>query len=187
MTAFASLDNYQVVFPETATDQATRSKTVAELNSVCGSIRVHCGQTFDFVEGDVITVHGTGRRTLLLPQLPVAAVNAVTIDKDLDTESVVTDFQVDGETGTLYRTCGWPAGFLNITVDYDHGYEEDAFPPDLIDVAVRFAHDKIVSGPSKLTSETIAGYAYGKAAGAVTIDDYADALEPYRIRRVPVA
>lgn len=191
--SFATLADYEVAFPGTISDEAGRSQAVAALAAACEDIRRYCSQTFDLVEGDVVTLHGTGKSTVLLPELPVVAVNTVTIDKDLDTEEVITEFKIDSATGILYRSpssttswgLGWPWGFANITVDYDHGYA--VIPANLINVAVGLARESIVSGPSRLRSETIAGYGYTQDAGQASVHDFAAVLEPFRVKHVPVA
>lgn len=196
MTAFATIDNYLTAFPGT-TDGTANAQIQAALDSACSEIRKYCSQTFDLIEGDTLVLHGTGRSTLLLPELPVVAVNTVTIDDGLTTELAITDFRVDLQDGVLYRPpttattswwCGiravWPAGFLNITVDYDHGYA--TIPPDLIRVAVSLAREEVKAVSPRLTGETITNYSYTQTAGLVSIDAYAKVLEPYRAKRVPV-
>lgn len=182
--SFASLADYEKAFPGSVPDDsAVLTQLAVALAAACDDITKHCGQTFELVEGDVIVVHGTGSQLLLLPELPVVAVNAVTIDDGLTTETEVTDFRIDPQTGVLYRPCCWPCGFANVTVDYDHGY--DPVPQGLIDIAVHLARDKVAAGPSHLRGETIAGYSYSQD-GAPSVESYADVLEPYKQKRVSV-
>lgn len=200
MTAFATLEDYVTAFPGSLPDAQANETATAALDAACSDIRLYCAQTFDLVETDEVELHGTGRATLLLPQLPVVAINTVTINKGLTSELVVTDYRCELSTGVLFRapsttvdpwcagyawTSAWPVGFLNITVDYDHGYT--TIPASLVRVAVRLAHDDIVNPGSRLSGETIAGYAYTKATGEPSVEDYAKALEPFRNKRVPVA
>lgn len=172
---FATLDDYTDRFPD-ATDDELIAAQVA-LNAACAEIQRRTSQTFTVVEGDVITIDGTGTRILLLPELPIVAVNSVIIDKDLATEEIVTDFRVDADgrlylprrsTATPYRRCNhWPRGFANITIDYDHGYA--AVPADLIDLAVRAAFAGVAYQPG-LAGETIGGYSYTRQAVVDVID-----------------
>lgn len=192
MTAFASLVDYDRWFPGTLNGASDNARATAALAAACADIRLYCAQTFDLAESDVIEVHGTGTATLLLPQLPIVAINAVTIDKGLTSELTVTDFKVDLESGVLYRTAAdacwpasWPLGVLNITVDYDHGFA--VIPENLIRVACRLAHEDIVNPGAKLRAETIAGYSYQKDTGEACVDDYADILDRYKAQKVPVA
>lgn len=196
MTAFATLNDYSTAFPGQPTDPTTNAQVQQALNAACQEIRDYCNQQFDLITADQIEVHGTGRSTLVLPEVPVVAVNTVTINLGLPTEVDVTGFRIDKPSGVLYRPpfdpttgwCGipayWPLGFLNVTVDYDHGY--DPVPEGLIDVAVRFAKEKIDANPSRMTGESITNYSYTQTAGAVSVKTFADALQPFAEKRVPV-
>lgn len=202
MTApFALLEDYIEAFGNASTAGGDSDMQVrAALAAACDDIRSYCCQDFTVAENDEITLHGTGRSTLLLPQLPVVAVNSVTINKDEDTEEAVTDFRVDTESGLLWRPASsgacwparWPAGFLNITVDYDHGYSE--VPREIIRAACLMARNGITVKQVGLASETIAGYSYSAdpvfsvaLAEAQTIKTLRRVLDRYRAPRIPVA
>ncbi len=187
MTSFAALNYYETAYPGTLVTVADQARATAALDAVCASIRRYCSQRFDYVESDVITVSGTGKQALLLPELPVVAVNSVTINKDETSELAVTDYRLlDPDAGLLWRpTAVWPWGGVNITVDYDHGYAD--IPADLIEVAVHLAHESVTAIPSQLRSETIGGYSYTRDAGQTTVHDFAHVLELYRAKRIPVA
>ena len=95
------------------------------LDEACQTVRDYLGQQLDFVDNETITLHGTGRATLLLPELPVRAVDLVSVT---DPDGAVTalgaaDWSLDGVDGILWRSGGiWPAGVHNVAVTYDHGY-----------------------------------------------------------------
>jgi hypothetical protein len=184
MAAFVTVDQYATATQQTITpDSALEDAIEFALDAACDEIRNRTCQTLDAVEGDVITLDGTDRQALLLPELPVTAVNSVTIDKDLTTELDVTDY-VLGFGGILRRRKGWPWGYGNITVDYDHGYE--TIPADLVNVAIQAARSGITIAPGGLTSETIGGYSYTRDATVATITTYQSVLDPYRVPRIPV-
>lgn len=191
MSAFVTVDDYNAAFQTTADEDAVQFA----LDAACTQIRKYLSQDLDLVTDDEQPFDGTGHQTLLLPQLPVLAVNSVFIDKDEDTEEEVTDYKV-GFGGILYRRCGWPWGVQNITVDYDHGFEE--IPADLKSVALGIA--RFVATPiteealGGITSETIGGYSYTRDLGAASsvattgsdVSAYSRVLDLYRVKRIPV-
>lgn len=191
MSAFVTIADYEVAFNAIVTGNAgLEAKVQWALDGACDEIRGELGdQVLDLVEDDVIVLHGTGHQSLLLPQLPIVAVNSVTIDNGLGSELVVTDYKVDF-SGILYRRKGWPWGFGNVTVDYDHGYgayEGLQLPNDLKTVALQVARSTVSSLPAGITSETIGGYSYTRSLGAaIGADAYEKLLNRYAVKRVPV-
>lgn len=198
--SFATVRDYEALTQQTVTPGSTLEAAVQFwLAASCEAIRSYTGQDLDFVAGDVVALDGTGRRGLILPQMPALVVNAVTIDKGLTSELVVTDFDL-GFGGILRRTgfqdappsqwwCprpvrSWPLGLKNVTVDYDHGYR--LIPFELKMIAIQVARSNIAITPGFL-SETIGGYSYTKAAKALSVDDYASILNGYRLPQVMVA
>lgn len=210
MAGFASLEDYAVAFPNPALDPTANQQVQQALDSACDDIRRYCNQTFDLVEGDVVALHGTGKPVLLLAELPLVAVNSVTINKDLPTEFTVTDYRFDRD-GQLYRpqilpdpapdwvwddcgfdiassyamNLGWPKGFANVTVDYDHGYA--TIPPNLISVAVQLARNTISAPPLVFRGERVSEYAYTRYENYEGVDEFSGVLDRYKINRVAVA
>jgi hypothetical protein len=98
------------------------SRLQALLQMASAEIRTFTGQTLSQVIDDVVVLEPVERTTLVLPERPVTAVDAVLVNG-----SVVTDFyftragllhrgSVTGTTGT-----NWSQG---ATVTYTHGYVE---------------------------------------------------------------
>ena len=95
--------------------------------------------------------------TILLPELPVTAVDEVNID-----DEVFVDWELR-RGGLLVRTDGanWPAG-AEVMVDYHHGYEEAEFPGELkmiaLTIAARLYHQGLARqetvGASSITFST---------------------------------
>ena len=110
-------------------------------------------------------------------------VNSVTIDAGLSTETDVTDY-VPGFGGILNRRAGWPWGYGNITVNYDHGYA--IIPSDLVNVAIQSARAGVLSERPGLTGETIGGYSYTRDATVQAVASFSDLLELYTVKRIPV-
>lgn len=201
MVAFVTVDEYAAATrTDLYFDDNLEAAVRFALEAACDEIRRATSQDFDLIEDDVIVLDGTGHAGLLLPQLPVVAINSVTIDKDLTTEVVVTDWVLgfggilrrrgtQTVTSACHRRRVWPWGFGNITLDYDHGYgayEGEQFPSDLKNVAIQMAFSGITEEPG-ITSETIAGYSYTREASAATLDTFCKVIDRYTVKRIPVA
>ena len=138
MAAFVTVAELEAALQRDLDDAAATEA----LDQACQAIRDYLGQRLDWVENEVIRLHGTGRRTILLPELPVNAVDAVSVtDNEATTALVATDWWVDGRSGVLFRvgTNGtrWPGGVANIQVTYDHGYQ--VVPSSIAGVAMSLA------------------------------------------------
>lgn len=204
MLAFVTVDQYAAA-TRTTPDFANELAIDFALDAACQAIRGYLGQTVDAVDADIITLDGTGRRGLILPEMPVRAVNAVTIDLGLSTEIDVTDFD-DGFGGVLYRTGAqdapewwdwdwwgppsrplraWPLGVANITVNYDHGFT--TVPADLMMVAIQIARATVNAGTPGVTGETIGGYSYTRDVNIDALGAFRRILDNYKLPRVMVA
>jgi hypothetical protein len=139
---------------------------IMAIDSACDMIRAITEQ--DFNRGTAtITLDGTGTDALLLPQRPLNSAGSVLVDGAAEPNFMYT------EQGLLLRgTLGcnprptWPRGRQNVTVTYDHGYDE--VPRDVRMVAVQIAMRLVVQGVAQ--SETIgdATMNYGMAADDLT-------------------
>ena len=142
------------------------------LDAACQMIRDYLGQQLDYVTNEVIRLHGTGRRTILLPELPVNAVDAVTVtDQGATTVLTVADWYVDSRSGTLFRvgTSGGPVA---------HGGRQRARSPTTtatpssrrrvssvaVSLASRLYHDAALSHPG-MRSEQLGGHVVSYVAG----------------------
>lgn len=134
------------------------------------------GQRIVQVVGDVLTVMGTTDSWLPLPQLPVTAVTAVSLDGVALT--VNTDYQVFGNR--LFRTYGWQnrwglgwyqygppsqvdQGYIGpqpstVIVTYTHGYATGRQELQLARNAVLGLAAGAASNPSGATQERIDDY-----------------------------
>lgn len=135
------------------------------------------GQDFHYVAGDVVTLIGDDDRWLLLPQRPVVAVSAVSVD---GTAQTAASWTLAGSR--LWRHCGWGSAYgglsvangtwsggcapTAVTVTYDHGYV--TIPADVKAATLAVAAD-MASNPAGLLSESIDDYTWRRsdtAAGA---------------------
>ena len=197
MAAFVTLEDYGAALGAEVSVDLVGPVTFA-LDAACEAIRNHCSQLFDLIEGDVVELDGTGTRSLILPELPVVAVNTVEVTTWSGT-TTVTDYSISNFGGILRRTPStwdsctsiWPRGYGNITVDYDHGYSAATMPADLKQVAIQAAKNffENTQRTAGVISEVIGPFQYqlADATTKIELEDFKGALEPYMQRRVPVA
>jgi len=132
------------------------------LDAACDTVRTVSEQTFNRVVGGSVTLDGTGTDAILLPELPVSRAGTVTVNGTAVTDYVLADNGVLYRRGPLsgagtvwcddYVPRTWPSGRQNITVTYDHGYEDADLPRDVRMVALNLASRLIVQGVA--TEET---------------------------------
>jgi len=145
------------------------------IDAGCDMVRSLTGQ--DFNRGtSSITLDGTGGDALVLPQYPVLAAGTVAI-----MGTAVTDYKLS-EDGLLLRTPGtvtgywdgcwpyviWPKGRQNISVTYEHGYEEALLPRDVRLLALSIAARVVVQGVAKDESIGQAKITYGVSSTDLT-------------------
>jgi hypothetical protein len=152
----------------------TNAKALAKLEEASDVVRRYTGQLFDFIEDDVVYLHGSGTRSLQLPQCPVYEVSLV---ENLDeTGTVVTNpstfrFRVDASAGLMYRQDDdWTVGNMNWRVTYTHGYlvpgqtytgllTVEELPPSVRKAVTEIAAQLVVLDPAGIVdSERIGNY-----------------------------
>lgn len=112
-----------------------------------------------FVEGDEITMDGSGTRHLYLPAFPVK-VHTVTVD---GAALEPADYQVSSRHGIVRRVFGcWPDAFDAVTITYDHGFEE---VPDGIAEAVLDAAENAYAGTPGASSVQVGGESFSYGSG----------------------
>lgn len=121
----------------------------------------YCGRDFEDHAGDTRTFSGgpSGLRHLPLPE-PVRSVTEVRIDGDVvSSDTYVLDgtqlIRVDADDSAL--DAEWPAGYGNIAVDLDWGYQSP--PADVVEAEL------------KLVSHTMVGLAQKREGMIVQADD----------------
>jgi hypothetical protein len=180
------------------------SAATEALDVACETVRDFLGQRLDAVTGDVVVLSGTGRATLLLPQLPVTGVTSV-VETGYDgtlTTLPVTDYLLDTDDGDgiLWKLGGgcWPVGIKNVTVTYSHGYPTlDDIPASIrgvtVSVASRVYHQIAATpgvraeqlGAHSITYDTAVVSSrnpYGVLSGLE-----ASVLATHKVRRIPAA
>ncbi len=124
------------------------------IDAATAEIQDHCRQTLSRVENDEISLDvAPGQTRLLLPELPVVAVQAVTEAGRPLQEG--TDY-VLGQHGMLHRIGRpWAAGIQNVTVTYTHGYA--TLPGTLVDICKRSAARAYQAGLRAEAQEGVPG------------------------------
>lgn len=133
------------------------------------------------VVGDVVTLDGNGRTSVLLPAEPVTAVTSVRLQGELLVDG--TDFDWS-EGGYLRRLgCGaWPDRLRCITVTYDHGYA--VVPEDIQEAVIDQARSMYRVQPG-VQSYTAGGesVSFGAQASIGVTAQWAAAVANHRLNR----
>lgn len=138
-------------------------------------------------------LNGDGGRILLLPVKHVDTVTSVRVD---DVVLVARrDYRVDRRNGMLERVGGvWPSGLGRIEVGYIYGFDAEtrdtATPAGLLHVpegiqgAVLGMAEILLNVTAGLVSRTVLGdtIQFGAASTVGTTQDWAEAVNDYRIR-----
>jgi hypothetical protein len=142
-------------------DVTADNGAVIALDAACDTCRTIAER--DFNRGtSTYTGDGTGTDAFLLPQLPVLNAGTVLVNGE-----TVTDYTLNSNGILLRGTAGvdprpvWPAGRQNVTVTYEHGYDD--VPRDVRMVALSLAARLVVQGVA--VEETV-GPVRMKYAGA---------------------
>lgn len=99
------------------------------LDDASDLVRGELQQRIDRVADDVVELYGTGSPALLLPELPVEEVTAVTVDGvAADLTGLRVELGRGGRRAILRRRGSyWPRG-EPVVVTYTHGYELEELP-----------------------------------------------------------
>jgi hypothetical protein len=123
------------------------------------------GQVIEEVE-ETVRLDGNGTQVLLLPQLPVTAVESVEVDGEALTED---DHFRWSEKGILQRVCGrWPDLLGVVSVTYTHGYPE---VPQDVKLAVLRAAARTMRNPAGAGTETVGAYTVGGTQVLFGVDE----------------
>lgn len=124
------------------------------IDAATAEIQNYCRQTLSLVENDEISLDvAPGQPQLLMPELPVVAVQAVTEAGRPLQEG--TDY-VLGQHGMLHRIGRpWAWGIQVVTVTYTHGYA--TLPGTLVDICKRSAARAYQAGLRAEAQEGVPG------------------------------
>jgi hypothetical protein len=158
-------------------DDIDASKAVLLVECATAVVQEAAGQRLVQVVDDVLEIMGTTDHWLALPQIPVSAVSAVTIEG-----TVTTHFKKFGDR--LWRRDGWlSCGGTNhwrgpepaqVVVTYTHGYAPGAQELQLARAAVLSITTAAYGNPAGLKSEKIDDYAatFGVLSGQMDASPY---------------
>lgn len=179
-------------------DAATLNLALASLATKAAQqkVRKYLNQVLTYVTGDVVLLDGNGKFRIRLPERPIR--NIIRIEEegsnDVWDEVASTDYRLkDARYGIVVRQDGvvWPAGYANIRVTYDHGWNTNpvidsdasdsdfdtdlnALPADISLVTLSLArrmYENMGAGAGAGTAgnikqETIGAYSYTLSASA---------------------
>jgi hypothetical protein len=138
MERFASvIDVERFLQIEIPADSPTGTAAIERaLIEATSAIREYTDQYLSLVEDDELLLDSRGGNRILLPELPIVAIDTV---EEGGVELVRgTDYELSARSGILHRLRGrWARGFSNIRVVYTHGY--DPIPQTIVDVCTRAA------------------------------------------------
>lgn len=164
-------------------------------------VRDYCGQQFDYVADDVVTIDPRPNRTAQLPQMPVAAVSAVQAfmpdgngtwgwvdltypgdygwtERGLMWDATrITPAIVSGQARSAYT---WPWLPASLKVTYTHGYQQ--IPMDLQQITARLAA-AYAANPSMLQSKKVGEVSrvYGAAGVEILRPEERKILDRYTV------
>lgn len=185
MTSFATPTELGTYLGVTIAANDARAQLLLDLASA--AIRRETGQQIDHRTADAIVLKGSWGTELELPQRPVLAVSAVSIDDGVANTAQVlnTDYGWKGAgVDTLDKILGhWGGPRAAVHVTYEHGYA--VIPDDIKAICLELAA-RAWSNPasSNIKSETAKNYSvtYADSVGVrLTADEKAD-LRSYRRR-----
>ena len=194
MDPFVSLEEFGTYLRKDVTGDELAALA---LDAACQTVRSYLDRQINSAESTV-AIDGSGTDTVLLPEWPVSAVEAVSVDGEAlaETDDDGEDNWRLGTAGMLHRVGRlriWPAGRGNIEVTYTHGfggadpaYDEDDVPADIRLVAMLVAK-RVYAGAgatATLKQETIGNYSYTLGDAEATTGGLTDgemrALSRYR-------
>lgn len=183
MAQFATAADLAELLGETF-DATRTAQANAALELASATIQGWTRQTIELVAGDTVTLRGTWDEELVLPQRPVVAVTAVSVD---GTALTADDWRLWGSSLVRVGYGNWAGPDVAVAVTYSHGW---AVIPDVIRAVTMQIAVRLMANPGLVQAESIGTYSvtYGSEAGgggALTIDEQA-LLGPFRRRTATV-
>lgn len=155
-------------------------KLMAALTAASRRFRGAVGHDVDLVEGDVVTLDGNGRESLLLPVWPTAAVASVVLDGVTLVEG--TDYAWS-DAGLLRRLgCQfWPDRLRCLVVTYSHGWT--VVPEDIQEAVIDQART-MFSVPAGVQSKAVGGQSvtFGATAAVGVSSQWSAAVNRHKVR-----
>jgi hypothetical protein len=167
----ASLDALR---SEPAASRLSVDRLRRALEASSSAFRSATSQHVSYVADETIILDSNGSSSILLPELPVTGVSAVTVDG-----LPVNPAGLWSADGILRRAEGWPRAFRRVTVTYSHGF--DPVPADVVDAVIEAALRRLAAQPGQAAGQATAGpftYQYDPGASQA----WSEAVGRYRRR-----
>lgn len=162
MASFATVADLETFLRKDFAVGSETDQAQAALDTATAEMKAHMGQNIAQVTADQITLDANGAGVLFLPERPVTAVSAVTVDGTALTVANDVDWY---SYGALYRDRDrggtWGDERQSVVVTYTHGYA--TIPDDIKRVCVKRAA-RILGSPA-VGSATVAADSEGNPTG----------------------
>lgn len=137
MSQFATVAQLGVRIGKTIAAASQEETTATELLREASSlIQAHTGQLFDAVANETVLLTADGSEWLTLPQRPVTAVSALSIDGTALATPGEYLWDADGNLSRV-STSWWSPNRRSVSVTYSHGYAVDGNGITLVPAQVR--------------------------------------------------
>lgn len=180
MASFASVAELGKLLGRTFAAGTETEQAQLALDVATADIKIHAGQQIEKIDNEAVTLDADGSKVLFLPEQPVLAVDAVSVE---GVALVVISDVYWYRDGSLYRRSGlsWGTERQSVVVTYDHGYA--AIPTDIKGVCMRRAA-RFLDNPTSTIRRTSVDdatieYADTAASEAFT-DPEREILDAYR-------
>lgn len=137
------------------------TRLLEAIEAASSDFRRETRQYISRVVGDTVTLDPEGRRVILLPELPVIDVTALTVDGI----PVTPLTGLWSEAGIIRSTTAFPREFRSVTVTYTHGFEP--VPRD-IQLAVARAAIARSTQPAGVRNATVGPFTVGYGGAGVS-------------------
>lgn len=155
-------------------------KLLAALLAASRRFRGAVGHRVTLVDGDVETLDGNGRESLLLPVWPTTAVTSVL----LDGIALVEGADYSWSDAGMLRRLGcllWPNRFRCLVVTYSHGWAE--IPEDISEAVIDQARTMFTIRPGVQSMTTGAqSVSFGAQAAIGVTDQWSKAVDRHKVR-----
>lgn len=153
---FASVDDLADLLGEELTGSRL-AQAALSLEIASAQIQGWTRQRLERVVNDVVVLRGTTGWELELPERPVVAVGAITID---EVPVSASSYNVAGPV--IVRSLGWSGPTASVSVTYTHGY--DPIPDDIRVATLQLAMGGFTN-PQGIRQESVGTYSVTYEAG----------------------
>ena len=178
MADLITLDEYEAA----GGDRLSLSASLA-VSAASDIVRQYLHQTVTLVTNDVVILNGTGTRALVLPELPVVAINTVTVGAD----PVLAVSEYRESRGLLWRlnSAVWTRE-IEVVVNYTHGWAVVPADIKLVTARLAVAVAADTAATPGLRQESIQDYSYSRGDMTSNVAGELAVIARRVTRQVPV-